>query len=507
MKPATNQQVLQVQRSGCWDRNECVKICDLILKVYVVMLPTFYFTQPIARRQFFDLGNMGNTQDVSSSDQNDPVQTGGGGSQASRNQGEGEPNRKAARLEQKSYVGTSYDNREPCVVPVVEKESEVCHAFQVEPGIKVGGEYTRRGVGLIEAWESLGTVEAMSAEPKGAKTFFTTQNMFAKCVNDAFFGHYGLRLSPDVVWQTILQGVANHVNANPEALRDKFVAFKDKMVLVVSRPNFVKSSPLNDWPGVFPDFVSQIEANTHKGVVQLLQADFSTTCATSRIVSQIALMDTVKAYFEYTMVAGCGFPKIELTGCVADWEHIRAKAEKLREFDMDFWLDVLLPVLDEFVMAARKEPNLAFWRSLVTSSGASGMPGDPVTGWLQAFFPYLNASGFQGSPQRDTKLKRNTTLANYQESMKTNTNLSNKKFPDNKVRGGGVNYEGMNRGTKIELFPPSLCTAPVLYVDTNSDKSYDMMFCGGVTAIVQHEDMTLEPVIGWAVIDKGEVQR
>lgn len=32
------------------------------------------------------------------------------------------------------------------------------------------------------------------------------------------------------------------------------------------------------------------------------------------------------------------------------------------------------------------------------------------------------------------------------------------------------------------------------------------MFCGGVIAIVQHEDMTVEPVIGWAVIDKGEVE-
>jgi hypothetical protein len=410
-------------------------------------------------------------------------------------------------VEKKGYVGTRYDNREPGIFPVAERKHKVCHAFNVEPNIKIGGEYARRGGGLVEAWESFGTVEAMSAEPEGAKVFFTTQNMFAKCVNDAFFGHYGLRLSPDVIWQTILQGVANHVNSNSEALRDKFVSFKGKMVLVVSRPNFVKSSPLNDWPGVFPDFASQIGANTHKGVVELLQADFSTTCATSRVVSQIALMDTVKAYFEYSMACGCGFPKIELTGCVADWEHIRSKAERLREFDMDFWLDVLLPVLDEFVMAARKKPNLAFWRSLVTTSGASGMPGDPVTGWLQAFFPYLNASGYEGSRQTDMTLKRNTALANYQESMKNNVNLANKRFPDDGMRWRGVNYEGMKSGTKIELFPPSLSTAPVLYEDASTNKSYNMMFCGGITTIIQHDDMTLEPVIGWAVVDKGEVTK
>lgn len=286
----------------------------------------------------------------------------------------------------------------PGIFPAAGLNVRLCHAFIVEPGILLGSVLPCRGLSLEHAWTRFGVVEAMSAPPKQAKMFFSTKNMFAECVSQAFFKHLPLRLSPDVVWHTILQGLSNHVNANPEALRSKFVAFQGKTTLVVSRPDFVKSSPFNNWPGVFPDFARQIEANTHPGLVELLKADFSTTCALSLIVSQIALMDTVKSYFEYTMSCGCGFPRIELTGNVSDWQHLRAKAEQLSQFDMDFWLVVSLPVLDEFVLAANKTPNLAFWRTLVTTSGASAMPGEPVTGWLQAFFPYLNASGYEGQP-------------------------------------------------------------------------------------------------------------
>lgn len=377
----------------------------------------------------------------------------------------------------------------------------LCHAFEVEPGIQLGSVLPCPTTSLQHAWSKFGIVEAMSAPPKQAKMFFTQQNLFAQCVSQAFFDHLPLRFSPDVVWHTILQGLANHVNANPETLRSKFVAFQGKTELLVSRPDFVKSSVLNYWPGVFGDFAQQIEANTHAGLVQLLQADFSTTCEVSRIVSQIALMDTVKSYFEYSMAAGCGFPRIELSGTVADWEHLRAKAEQLSQFDLDFWLVVLLPVLDEFVLAAKHTPNLAFWRSLVTTTGASAMPGEPVTGWLQAFFPYLNASGYTGQQPSHTShmLKKNTGLANYQESMKNNVNLANKKFGS--AKRCGTNYEGMKSSTPIELFPPSISTAPVNYVEVQTRQAYSMAFYGGITTIVQHDDLTLECALGWAVIE------
>merc|ERR1719378_289711 len=101
-------------------------------------------------------------------------------------------------------------------------------------------------------------IEASSPAPEGTVEVFTRQNMFAKAVHAAFFGHHGLRLSPDVIWLTIMQGLANHVDQNAEALRHKFVTHAGKEDIVIERPGFVKGSPSNDWPGVFPEFAAEI---------------------------------------------------------------------------------------------------------------------------------------------------------------------------------------------------------------------------------------------------------
>ena len=47
----------------------------------------------------------------------------------------------------------------------------------------------------------------MSAAPRGTADYFTKQNLCAKAVHAAYFGHHPLILSPDdVLWLTIAQG-------------------------------------------------------------------------------------------------------------------------------------------------------------------------------------------------------------------------------------------------------------------------------------------------------------
>eukprot|EP01052_Picozoa_sp_SAG31_P041062 SAG31_NODE_6120_length_2160_cov_4.003396_1_plen_50_part_10 len=50
----------------------------------------------------------------------------------------------------------------------------------------------------------------MSKPPANAVEVFTRQNLLAKSVHAAFYGHHPLVLSPDVIWLTIAQGLANH---------------------------------------------------------------------------------------------------------------------------------------------------------------------------------------------------------------------------------------------------------------------------------------------------------
>lgn len=127
--------------------------------------------------------------------------------------------------------------------------------FVLEPDLKVGPKLSPCGDGALRAaWAEKGQVEAHSPAPEGQVDVFTSHNLFASAVHKAFYDHYPLILTPEVIWVTIAQGLANHVEQNPETLRSKFVQFEGKEEIVISRPEFVKGSSDNDWPGVFPEF-------------------------------------------------------------------------------------------------------------------------------------------------------------------------------------------------------------------------------------------------------------
>ena len=388
--------------------------------------------------------------------------------------------------EQKRPVAAQQQERPPtCTAGIT---------FVVEPGIEPAGpgsygaeqnswRYRERDEGdsLKAAWQKMGRVEAMSPAPAGTVATFTRQNMLAKAVHAAFFGHHPLILSPDVIWLTIAQGLANHVDQNAEALRSSFVTHEGKEKIEVAREDFVLGSGSNDWEGVFPEFSAKIRARTVPGTAELVESDFSTTGPVERIVSHITLMDTVQHYFSYSMSCGCGFPSITLSGTPADWEKIRAKAEELRKYDLDWWLAALLPALDQFVAAAHGKPDLDFWRSLCNiATSSSYTVYHPLTGWIQAFFPYLNATVYEGrglgqfaeaeDGQAKKAMVRNNSLSNYEESVRNSLTLAN--FDPGGVGPGAPRFmkdesgarqhfptpqEGVKHtkaGVKLELFPP-----------------------------------------------------
>jgi hypothetical protein len=66
-----------------------------------------------------------------------------------------------------------------------------------------------------------------------------------------FATHRPVSLSPDIIWLTLCQGFAHHVNANSEALRHRLVDHEGRLTIKVRRDAFVKGSPDNDWPDVF----------------------------------------------------------------------------------------------------------------------------------------------------------------------------------------------------------------------------------------------------------------
>lgn len=231
-------------------------------------------------------------------------------------------------------------------------------------------------------------------------------NRFMTCVLRAYSSHLPLRLSPDAVWFAITHGLSHHVNANSEKLRSKFVSHEGKKVLQIFVP---PSFTDKDWPSTLPLFEEQIARHTLDNVRELVVADFSTTTELSKMCARVALMDVTKSYFDFKMMTCCGIPEISLLGTIDDWKDMPQRAAKLEAYDLSWWTNELLPVLDEFVNAANGKPNVEFFQAMVAIGGGR-MSGMPVTlsGWLQVFFPYIKTG---------SKLAVNRYLGDWKEEM------------------------------------------------------------------------------------------
>lgn len=281
-----------------------------------------------------------------------------------------------------------------------------------------------------------------------------------EAVHLSYADHYPLALSPDVIWLTIAQGFANHVNANAETLRKKFVSHQGKEMILIERDSFIKGSPDNDWQGCFGEFSSEIAKRIGK-TRDLVVSEFSTTTALAKAASELVLMDSMKVYFKYAVRTLCGIPSITLLGSKEDWRSVRTRAENLAEFDLSWWIKPLIPVLDQFVAAAEGKQDIKFWDEMYKLDGGSGGP--HCSGWINTLFPYLD------------KGRKNHTL------------------------------EGMGYGVTMDNYPNSLSKVPFKWqYYTNT---HDMEFIGGIIGVNQNPDtLEVQPSLGWAVRDTGLVK-
>jgi hypothetical protein len=328
--------------------------------------------------------------------------------------------------------------------------------------------------------------------------FFDEANLLAAAVSNAYYGHYPLKLNPNVIWLTIVQGFGIYVNRNAEALRDKFVAHQGKQTISICRPDFKYQSPLNDWASVFPQFADEIEKRTSQGIRELLECRFSNTSPIDLACSHIALMDVCQSYFDYEIRGECGIPRIDLLGTVDDWRLLRAKTEGLKQFEkagddpsrelqhFSRWLSVLLPALDHFVSAAEGHPDTAFWRSICRLDGDCGFDGPTYPGWVAVFFPYIKRGELEPSWYIDRWSRRF-------EHAKTNDLET--------VRRDAKVWEGIPKGIPPNDFPQGISRVPVKVTWEDAGLTQELLFHAGVFAIHQHPDGALEPRTGWAVAE------
>lgn len=278
-------------------------------------------------------------------------------------------------------------------------EKVVSHTFEVDGKLPAINEEMEMETGE-EAYWYWAENEVTASWDKDCSMFLPRQSIFFNCMVEAFANHYSVTLSPDIIWTVISQQFSHYINLDPEKYRDKLVNHEGKMELSVET-KYDLYSPKVEWDKILSDFDAQIAQNTKGNIADVMRADFSTTGTTERIASQVMLMSTVKAFFSFVIFYHCGIPSITIEGTPDDWRKIIKKTEGFRSFDLDWWVDDLTPILQEFVKAAEGDAKNDFWRDIVKKdrpkgmkdSGCGGFEKDAteLDGWFLKFIPFSNS--------------------------------------------------------------------------------------------------------------------
>lgn len=207
-------------------------------------------------------------------------------------------------------------------------------------------------------------------------------------IHQAFSQHRPLLLTPNIIWLTIAQGFAQHVNNNAESLRSNFVSHQGKERLVAEVLEIPTTS--TEWTATIEQWTLLIRDNVGADVYRLLECNFSTTTPITRTASHVVMMDAFQKYFDYVVMCVCGIPEISLLGTVEDWQSIYDRVRALARYDLDWWVDRLLPICQEFVNTAQGYPDRDFWQCIYKPKPVYGA--ELMTGWLADLFPYIKTA-------------------------------------------------------------------------------------------------------------------
>lgn len=322
--------------------------------------------------------------------------------------------------------------------------------------------------------------EAFGVEAK--ELIPTPINPFIYSAQRAFNDHRPLVLSPDIFWLTICQGLSTHINQSPEAFREKLVKHLGRELISIRRDGFVKGSAENDWAGTFPEYLKEMSKFANDDLIATINSKFSTTSAVEQAVFQVTVMDTFKRYFIYECSSFCGIPSITLQGTEADWAMLIEKTKKLRQYDLDWWLDELLPILEKVHETAKGKVDKAFWQSFYKYEDESGGP--YVSGWIIKLFPYLQAGE---ETIRNRFYTTHSTADDFGADPSEPAKIIKTPFQ-----------------LTTDQFPSGLVHVPFnwLYLGTH----FKMEFVAGFLGVSQADNLALTAEIGWAVADMGQVE-
>ena len=254
---------------------------------------------------------------------------------------------------------------------------------------------------------------------------------------NAYFNHCPIKLSPNVIWQLILNNFSEYVNINSEKLRKKFVNFEGKKKLICIKVGSIKD--VNKYKDdLIKEFCDKIAENIGKEITDILTPNFSTSTNETIIAGKASIMSTFKMFFDfYFGMASCGIPYIILEGNLNDWEKILEKLKYLSKYDFD--INLIEKDIIEIINTKKGKINLDFWSKIIMKTRekteehmpcsifSTTVERDFITGWILHFF-------------NEEKVKKNKLNKLIKEIVEAEVNIEDLETGEKK---NGIIYSGI----------------------------------------------------------------
>ncbi len=309
-------------------------------------------------------------------------------------------------------------------------------------------------------------------------------------VHAAFSEHRPLLLTPDIIWITLAQGFAQHINNNAETLRSRFVRHQGKQKLVVETDGIPQQS--QQWSEAVQHWALHIRDQVGVDLYRLLECNFSTTTPITRTASHIVMMDAFQQYFDYVIFCICGIPDITLLGTVEDWESICDRVQLMAQYELNWWTDRLLPICREFIETVSGRPSLEFWRCIYKPEAVYGA--ELITGWLADLFPYIKHPITKAPSVRNPVLEIDRC-----EPIPDTSPIDPLDFDPLDFLDKSINY-----GISPDSLPLGL-SHTAFQLKTLDEQEYSLELVAGFIGVHQDSEQgTLQPEIGWAVRERDD---
>lgn len=198
----------------------------------------------------------------------------------------------------------------------------------------------------------------------------------------AWDNHYGVVITPDIIWHTLLSEVVQIVSADPEKYASLFTTTPDKKkMLIVITENLV----------VMPLDLLIKEIKKHIPTdISLFMPEFTTTTDRSRMVRYASFADLVSPYYNYGMLA-CGIPYVDVLGTKEDWDKVLSSWKGLSELFPDFtvYFDEVTTILNKI-----QTVDTEFWKDMFRLEKCGSGSQTEVFGWFADLFRIVPSMRF-----------------------------------------------------------------------------------------------------------------